>query len=169
MLLNVCQRDLSGCRRLNLTGKLLPFVGQVPENGADIEVEDLLFGNRDVACAIFVSRVERCQELCRRGAAEDPELWEDILERPVIPGQVYRQPYEALPLGSWSTPLADRALVAPGTRIQRRTPSRCFQVHVAGPERTYSKIFTWAASGPPTMETMLAEAVDWSWQQWRGQ
>ena len=73
-----------------------------------------------------------------------------------------------LPPNSWATPQDERKLVAPGSRIQRRMPTRCFQVHFKlRSGQSISKAFSWCADpdGKPTMQEQLEAAISWSWDQ----
>ena len=71
-----------------------------------------------------------------------------------------------LPAGSWKTPKEDSKLIAPGCRIQRRVPTRCFQVRFKSNDLQYSKSFSWASEGSPTMDMQLQEAIAWTWVQY---
>lgn len=59
--------------------------------------------------------------------ADEGEEWELVAEREWH-DSVQRRP-QALLTGEWSTPSVDKASLAPGCRIQRRTPVRNFQAH----------------------------------------
>ncbi len=68
--------------------------------------------------------------------------------------------------GAWATPEAERMLVAPGSRLQRRVPNKCFQAHFKKPSgEAWSKVFKWSESGTPSMQDALASAVSWTWDQ----
>lgn len=125
--------------------------------------------------------VEASEQECEKESPfEDPSadgdsdewetiFWRDVVDVPISTHHPVAtpapQPPNQLPAGSWATPKSDNALVAPGTRIQRRMPKRCFQVHIKAGDLQYSKAFTWAADGSPTMDEQLSRAVEWSWEQ----
>ena len=68
--------------------------------------------------------------------------------------------------GAWATPAMDRIGLAPGCRIQRRTPTRSFQVFVSQPGVgfVYSKVFKWSDE-EGSMERSFEDALSWSWLQ----
>ena len=106
---------------------------------------------------------EELEDIDGNGADEGEE-WELVAEREWH-DSVQRRP-QALLTGEWSTPSVDKASLAPGCRIQRRTPVRNFQAHCHFYGQSYSKCFTWAVSGSPTMEDMLLAAVERTWQEY---
>ena len=92
------------------------------------------------------------------------DLW---LERPQQdPATVVKPTGQcALPAGSWSTPQVVKDDLAPGCRIQRRTPMRNFQVHVLCGGTRYSRVFSWSAHGSPSEAEMFQAAIAWSWEE----
>ena len=92
------------------------------------------------------------------------DLW---LERPQQdPATVVKSTGQcALPAGSWSTPQVVKDDLAPGCRIQRRTPMRNFQVHVLCGGTRYSRVFSWSAHGSPSEAEMFQAAIAWSWEE----
>lgn len=104
--------------------------------------------------------------MASEGPEADYEEWELLLERPMTTENAPSRKHVQLPAGSWATPEEDRAALAPGSRIQRRVPDRCFQVHIIRPDHSYSKTFKWAESGSPTPDEVFQQAVTWSWDEW---
>lgn len=98
----------------------------------------------------------------------DPGEWETILETPFPGHEDEKAASSSTPLachGAWATPAIDRIGLAPGCRIQRREPSKSFQVFFSKPAVgfMYSKTFRW--SKDRSMEDAFADALQWSWQQ----
>ena len=127
----------------------------------DIAEEDL-FGND-------LEGQQSLPEIIQDSAEDDFGEWEMVLERPetdtpAIPAASSR--FMNLPAGSWATPGEFKDGLAPGCRIQRRIPTRSFQVHVKRGEHAFSKTFTWAKEGSPDADTMFEKALEWSWQQY---
>ena len=100
---------------------------------------------------------------------EDGE-WDLWLERPALedPAEPVAVPsnHIKLPVGSWSTPVVDKENLPPCCRIQRRIPRRQFQVWNLLAEPKYSKTFTWAAEGSPSMKEQFDNALAWAWKEY---
>lgn len=100
--------------------------------------------------------------LCR----EDPDALPTVRPKPEEVAASSSSSHVVCHSGAWATPEAERMLVAPGSRLQRRIPCRCFQAHFKKQSgEAWSKVFKWSESGNPSMADALARAVSWTWDQ----
>ena len=75
------------------------------------------------------------------------------LEAPSTRQHAAYTPEEA---GAWSTPASERGNLQPGSRIQRRIPHRCYQVHY---REAGSKCFSWGTDGEPPTQAYMCVCV----------
>ena len=83
--------------------------------------------------------------------------WELLLERRLeAPSTRQHAAYTPEEAGAWSTPASERGNLPPGSRIQRRIPHRCYQVHY---REAGSKCFSWGTDGEPPTQAYMCVCV----------
>ena len=95
------------------------------------------------------------------------DVWELLLERHPSDLNPTRTLVD-LPVGSWVTPPEFREAMPPGSKIQRRIPTKTFQVQMLHADNSYShsKTFGWSEEGSPSDGEAFNQALDWAWDEY---